>query len=33
MFRGQLGYQLLQARNQLSNLVTYMDGRTGAEEK
>jgi type VI secretion system protein ImpB len=24
--------QLLQARNQLSNLVTYMDGRTGAED-
>jgi type VI secretion system protein ImpB len=23
---------LLQARNQLSNLVTYMDGRTGAED-
>jgi type VI secretion system protein ImpB len=24
--------QLLKARNQLSNLVTYMDGRTGAED-
>lgn len=24
--------QLLQARNQLSNLVTYMDGKTGAED-
>ncbi|MGD0838837.1 MAG: type VI secretion system contractile sheath small subunit [Polyangia bacterium] len=24
--------QLLEARNQLSNLVTYMDGRTGAED-
>jgi type VI secretion system protein ImpB len=24
--------QLLQARSQLSNLVTYMDGKTGAEE-
>ena len=24
--------QLLHARNQLSNLVTYMDGRTGAED-
>jgi len=24
--------QLLQARNQLANLVTYMDGRTGAED-
>ena len=24
--------QLLQARTQLSNLVTYMDGKTGAEE-
>jgi type VI secretion system protein ImpB len=24
--------QLLQARNQLSNLITYMDGRTGAED-
>ena len=24
--------QLLQARSQLSNLVTYMDGRTGAED-
>jgi type VI secretion system protein ImpB len=24
--------QLLQARQQLSNLVTYMDGRTGAED-
>lgn len=24
--------QLLQARNQLSNLLTYMDGKTGAEE-
>jgi type VI secretion system protein ImpB len=24
--------QLLQARQQLSNLITYMDGRTGAEE-
>ena len=24
--------QLLTARNQLSNLVTYMDGKTGAEE-
>ncbi len=24
--------QLLQARQQLSNLVTYMDGKTGAEE-
>jgi type VI secretion system protein ImpB len=24
--------QLLQARNQLSNLITYMDGKTGAED-
>ena len=24
--------QLLQARNQLANLVTYMDGKTGAED-
>ena len=24
--------QLLQARSQLSNLITYMDGKTGAEE-
>jgi len=24
--------QLLEARNQLANLITYMDGRTGAEE-
>jgi type VI secretion system protein ImpB len=24
--------QLMQARNQLSNLITYMDGRTGAED-
>ena len=24
--------QLLQARQQLSNLITYMDGKTGAEE-
>jgi type VI secretion system protein ImpB len=24
--------QLLEARNQLSNLVTYMDGKGGAEE-
>ncbi|WP_338846785.1 type VI secretion system contractile sheath small subunit [Massilia sp. W12] len=24
--------QLLEARNQLSNLLTYMDGKTGAEE-
>jgi type VI secretion system protein ImpB len=24
--------KLLQARTQLSNLVTYMDGKTGAEE-
>lgn len=24
--------QLLEARTQLSNLVTYMDGKTGAEE-
>ena len=24
--------KLLEARNQLSNLVTYMDGKTGAEE-
>ncbi len=24
--------QLLEARNQLSNLITYMDGKTGAEE-
>jgi type VI secretion system protein ImpB len=24
--------QLLQARQQLSNLITYMDGRTGAED-
>ena len=24
--------QLLEARNQLNNLVTYMDGKTGAEE-
>ena len=24
--------QLLEARNQLSNLMTYMDGKTGAEE-
>ena len=24
--------QLLEARNQLANLVTYMDGKTGAEE-
>ena len=24
--------QLLEARNQLANLVTYMDGRTGAED-
>jgi type VI secretion system protein ImpB len=24
--------QLMQARNQLKNLVTYMDGKTGAEE-
>lgn len=24
--------ELLQARRQLSNLVTYMDGRTGAED-
>ena len=24
--------QLLQARTQLSNLMTYMDGKTGAEE-
>jgi type VI secretion system protein ImpB len=23
---------LLEARNQLSNLITYMDGRTGAED-
>jgi len=28
---GALG-KLLEARNQLSNLVTYMDGKTGAEE-
>jgi len=25
-------HQLLQARQQLSNLITYMDGRTGAED-
>ncbi|MDQ6684704.1 MAG: type VI secretion system contractile sheath small subunit, partial [Pseudomonadota bacterium] len=24
--------QLLEARQQLANLVTYMDGKTGAEE-
>ena len=24
--------KLLEARNQLNNLVTYMDGKTGAEE-
>jgi type VI secretion system protein ImpB len=24
--------QLLQARNQLANLITYMDGKSGAEE-
>jgi type VI secretion system protein ImpB len=24
--------QLMQARNQLSNLITYMDGKTGAED-
>ena len=24
--------ELLEARNQLSNLITYMDGKTGAEE-
>jgi type VI secretion system protein ImpB len=24
--------QLLEARQQLSNLITYMDGKTGAEE-
>ena len=24
--------QLLQARTQLANLITYMDGKTGAEE-
>ena len=25
-------HQLLQARTQLANLITYMDGKTGAEE-
>jgi type VI secretion system protein ImpB len=24
--------KLLEARNQLKNLITYMDGKTGAEE-